>query len=156
MQGQTGPPAGARRGPGRPLRWMAAQRQNPAYRPATGKPRSGGAFLFEPDARTQACSSLAKTSAASRASDAAPRAACTLRSARLAHAAPRPARARQPASHLQMREVRFDQLAIAREDRPRDRDQLERRLDVATRLYAAARDRKRHVLAALEVAVGSL
>src|SRR5258708_3222113 len=36
----------ARRGPGRPLRWMAAQRQNPAYRPAKEKPRSGGAFLL--------------------------------------------------------------------------------------------------------------
>src|SRR5205807_10392452 len=35
----------ARRGPGRPLRWMAAQRQNPAYRPATEKPRRGGALL---------------------------------------------------------------------------------------------------------------
>ncbi len=35
----------ARRGPGRPLRWMAAQRQNPAYRPAKEKPRSGGVFL---------------------------------------------------------------------------------------------------------------
>ena len=35
----------ARQGPGRPHRWMAAQRQNPAYRPAKGKPRSGGAFL---------------------------------------------------------------------------------------------------------------
>ena len=36
----------ARRGPGRPLRWMAAQRQNPAYRPAKERPRSGGAFLL--------------------------------------------------------------------------------------------------------------
>jgi len=36
----------ARRGPGRPRRWMAAQRQNPAYRPATEKPRSGGVFLW--------------------------------------------------------------------------------------------------------------
>jgi hypothetical protein len=36
----------ARRGPGRPRRWMAAQRQNPAYRPAKEKPRSGGAFLW--------------------------------------------------------------------------------------------------------------
>ncbi len=35
----------ARRGPGRPLRWMAAQRQNPAYRLATEKPRKRGAFL---------------------------------------------------------------------------------------------------------------
>jgi len=34
-----------RRGPGRPLRWMVAQRQNPAYRPAKEKPRSGGVFL---------------------------------------------------------------------------------------------------------------
>jgi hypothetical protein len=36
----------ARRDPGRPRRWMAAQRQNPAYRPATEKPRFGGAFLW--------------------------------------------------------------------------------------------------------------
>ena len=35
----------ARQGPGRPLRWMAAQRQNPAYRLATEKPRKRGAFL---------------------------------------------------------------------------------------------------------------
>jgi hypothetical protein len=34
-----------RRGPGGPHRWMAVQRQNPAYRPAKEKPRSGGAFL---------------------------------------------------------------------------------------------------------------
>ena len=36
----------ARQGPGRPHRWMAAQRQNPAYRPAKEKPRSGGVFLL--------------------------------------------------------------------------------------------------------------
>jgi hypothetical protein len=35
----------ARRGPGRPLRWMTAQRQNPAYRLATERPRFGGVFL---------------------------------------------------------------------------------------------------------------
>src|SRR5271170_6608322 len=34
-----------RRGPGRPQRWMAAQRQNPAYRSAKERPRKCGVFL---------------------------------------------------------------------------------------------------------------
>jgi hypothetical protein len=36
----------ARQGPGRPLRWMAAQRRNPAYRPAKERPRKCGVFLY--------------------------------------------------------------------------------------------------------------
>jgi hypothetical protein len=50
----------ARRDPGRPRRWMAAQRQNPAYRPAKEKPRSGGVFLWAQRRRTCLCAVMCR------------------------------------------------------------------------------------------------
>src|SRR4051794_38950432 len=55
-----------------------------------------------------------------------------------------------------MRVLLLEHLPVHRVDRLRDRDQGERLLHVAARLDAAARDRHRHVLLALEVLVGDV
>src|SRR4051794_3647210 len=56
----------------------------------------------------------------------------------------------------EVRILALEHVAILREDGLRDRDELQRRLDVAGALDAATSKRHRHVLLALEVLVGYL